>query len=67
MPGGFPSDISTTGYWVDRLFWLALWLTGIAFAIILGVLAYFLIRDRARPDRRAYYLHRYCICVIWGF
>ena len=57
MSWGFPSDISATGYWVDRLFWLALWLTGIAFAIVVGVLAYFLIRYRARPHRRAYYMH----------
>ncbi len=54
---GFPVDISTTGYRVDRLFWLALWLTGIAFALVVGALTYFLICYRARSDRRAYYTH----------
>ena len=54
---GFPPDISTTGYWVDRLFWLALWLIGIAFVIVIGVLAYFLIRYRAHPSRTASYTH----------
>jgi len=53
----FPLDISTTGYLVDRLFWLATGLTGVAFAAVVGALGYFLVRYRARPGRTAFYTH----------
>lgn len=53
----FPVDVSAHGYWVDRLFYLTLWLTGGAFVIVLGVMGYFLVRYRERPGRRAYYTH----------
>lgn len=53
----FPVDISAQGYWVDRLFYLTLWLTGGAFVIVLGVMGYFLIRYRERPGHTAYYTH----------
>ena len=58
MPSpGFPLDISTTGFEVDRLFWLAAWLTGVAFLAVIGALAWFLLRYRARPGHRSYYTH----------
>ena len=53
----FPPDISTTGYFVDRLFWLATGLTGVAFVAVVGALGYFLVRYRARPGRTAFYTH----------
>jgi len=54
---GFPVDISTTGHYVDGLFWLASGLTGVAFLAVVGALGYFLIRYRASATRRAYYTH----------
>ncbi|MBI3319935.1 MAG: cytochrome c oxidase subunit II [Candidatus Omnitrophica bacterium] len=54
---GFPVDISTTGHYVDGLFWLASGLTGVAFLAVIGALGYFLLRYRAHPARRAYYTH----------
>ena len=54
---GFPEDISVNGHWVDHLFWLATGLTAVAFALVLGVLVYFLVRYRARPGRLALYTH----------
>jgi cytochrome c oxidase subunit 2 len=53
----FPPDVSQTGVWVDRLFWLASTLTGIAVVAVIGALAYFLVRYRARPNRSAFYTH----------
>jgi len=67
--GVFPLDISTTGHVVDQLFWLAAGLTGVAFLLVVAALGYFLLRYRARPDRRAYYTHgdsRGAICVTSG-
>lgn len=58
MPlGAFPVDASATGFWIDRVFWLAFWLVVVAFAAVLAALAFFLLRYRARPGHRAYYTH----------
>ena len=53
----FPQDVSATGYVVDRLFWLALGLTGVACVAVVSALGYFLLRYRATPQRRAFYTH----------
>jgi len=53
----FPTDVSTTGSQVDRLFWLALRLTGVAFLLVAGILAWCLIFYRERPGQRATYTH----------
>lgn len=42
---------------IDRLFYLAFWLTGVCFLVIAGVLIYFLIKYRARKGHSAYYTH----------
>jgi cytochrome c oxidase subunit 2 len=53
----FPECISPTGVEVDRLFWLAMGLTGVAFLIVVAILGYCIFRYRARPGRRAFYTH----------
>ena len=55
--GVFPADISAQGHLADHLFYLATYLTGAAFAIVLGTLVYFLIRYRERPGHTAWYTH----------
>ena len=42
---------------MDRLFYLALTLTGVAFLLVALILGFCLIRYRHRPDRRAVYTH----------
>ena len=56
-PSWFPADISTTGQEVDRLFWLALGLTGTAFLLVVAILGVCLVRFRARPGFQARYTH----------
>jgi cytochrome c oxidase subunit 2 len=53
----FPQDVSRTGAWVDRLFWLAFGLTGVMGVVVILVLGYFLVRYRAHPQRKAFYTH----------
>ena len=53
----FPPDVSTAGFWVDRLFFIALSLTGMAFLWVVGILVWCLIRYRERPGHRAGYTH----------
>ena len=53
----FPQDVSATGYVVDRLFWLALGLTGVACVAVASALGYFLFRYRTAPHRKAFYTH----------
>ncbi|MFN0118471.1 MAG: cytochrome c oxidase subunit II [Elusimicrobiota bacterium] len=57
MSQHFPIDISTTGYLIDNLFWLATYLIAVAFTLVLIALFYFLIRYRSRPSHKAYYTH----------
>jgi cytochrome c oxidase subunit 2 len=61
----FPPDISTTGHLVDRLFWLATGLTGVAFLLVIAALGYFLLRYRARPGRKAFYTHGESRGALW--
>jgi cytochrome c oxidase subunit 2 len=54
---GFPEDISPSGYLVDQIFYWATYCTGIAFAVVVAALIYFMIRYRHRPGHRAHYTH----------
>jgi len=42
---------------IDWLYYLILWITGIAFVLVQALLIWFMIRYRARPGRRATYYH----------
>jgi len=53
----FPADISRYGWWVDRLFDIALNLTAVTFIIVVGILLFFLVRYRSRPGHKAHYTH----------
>ncbi len=53
---GFPQDISTTGHWIDSLFYLALGLTGVTFLIVGVLLVSFLILYRSRLGHKASYI-----------
>ncbi len=49
----FPADVSVNGHLIDALFWLATWLTGVTFLIVVAVLVSALLRFRSRPGHRA--------------
>lgn len=53
----FPRDVSTTGHYIDELFYRTLWGTGIAFALVVAILIYFIIRYRQGKNPKAYYTH----------
>lgn len=53
----FPEDASAVGHEVDKLFYLALGLTGVTFFLVVAILVIFLIRYRAKTERKAYYTH----------
>ncbi len=50
-------SVSTFGPDIDRLYYIILVITGIVFVLTEGLLIYFLVRYRKRPDRRAEYIH----------
>ena len=52
-----PSGASTHATDIDWLYYLILVITGLAFVIVEVALIVFLVKYRARPDRRAYYTH----------
>ena len=61
-----PEDVSSYGPAVDRLFYLILWITGVAFVLVQGTLVWFLIRYRRQPGRRAAYTHgNHLVEVVW--
>lgn len=51
----FPDDVSRSGFVVDNLFYLALFLTSAAFAAVLVLLLYFLVRYRGHAGHKAFY------------
>lgn len=53
----FPFDASAVGREVDNLFYLALSIISIAFVLVVGILAYFILRYRARAGNHGYYTH----------
>lgn len=52
-----PEGASTYAGDIDRLYYLILVITGIAFVIVEAALVWFAIRYRERPGRRAHYTH----------
>ena len=52
-----PEAVTTTAPEIDRLFYLVLAITGIAFCLVQGTLVWFLVRYRRVPGRRAAYTH----------
>jgi len=61
-----PEGISTYAPVIDRLFYVILAITGVAFLLVQGALLFFVIRYRRRPDRRAAYTHgNTMVEVVW--
>ncbi len=52
-----PENVSTYGGQIDGLFYLILWITGITFVVVEGILLFFLFRYRRREGRPARYTH----------
>jgi cytochrome c oxidase subunit 2 len=52
-----PSNASTFAGDIDFLYYLVLVITGIAFVVVEAGLVWFVIKYRARPDRKAHYTH----------
>lgn len=52
-----PEDVSLHGYQVDNLFYVILVVTGIIFVVVEALLVAFVWKYRARPGRKAVYLH----------
>jgi len=52
-----PHGSSTFVGEIDWLYYLILWITGIAFVLVEVLLVWFMIRYRARPGRKATYYH----------
>lgn len=52
-----PEGASTYAGDIDRLYYLILIITGIAFVVVEAALVWFAIKYRARPGRRAHYTH----------
>ena len=61
-----PDAVTTTAPEIDRLFYLVLWITGIAFVLVQVTLVGFLVLYRGRPGRRAGYTHGNTVIeIIW--
>ncbi|MBI4355619.1 MAG: cytochrome c oxidase subunit II [Candidatus Omnitrophica bacterium] len=61
-----PESASTVAPAIDRLFYIILWITGVIFFAVEGLLLFFLVRYRARPGRAAHYTHgNERIEIIW--
>jgi len=61
-----PEGVSSVAPAIDRLFYIILWITGVVFIAVEGVLLVFLVRYRQRPGRRAAYTHGNSLAeTIW--
>jgi len=61
-----PETASSYGPQVDRLFWIILGITGFFFFVVQGVLLWFVIAYRARPEGKAMYLHGNTLVeIVW--
>lgn len=57
MDWALPPNMSTQGVGIDRLFWIIVVITGIAFVLVEVGIVWFLIKYRRREGRRATYTH----------
>ncbi|MFQ5679695.1 MAG: cytochrome c oxidase subunit II [Gemmatimonadota bacterium] len=57
MDWSLPPNLSTQGVAIDRLFWIIVVITGIAFLLVEIGIVWFLIRYRRREGSRARYTH----------
>ena len=61
-----PESASTFAAPIDRLFWVILWITGFFFFLVQGALLLFVLVYRARPGKKASYVHgNTAVEVIW--
>ena len=61
-----PEGVTTTAPEIDRLFYLVLTVTGIAFCLVQATLVWFLVRYRRREGRRAAYTHGNTVVeIVW--
>ena len=61
-----PESFSTFGQDIDRLYYIVLWITAIAFVLTEAVLVYFLVRYRHKEGRKAHHFHgNYALEVVW--
>lgn len=61
-----PPAFSTFAPDIDRIYYVILVLTAIAFVIVEAGLIWFVIKYRARPDRKAYYTHGNATAeIVW--
>jgi cytochrome c oxidase subunit 2 len=62
----FPENNATYGKAVDDLFYLILWITGIAFVLTEGFLLYIILSFWAKPGRKALYTHgNHKLELVW--
>ena len=61
-----PESVTTTAPAIDALFYVVLWITGVAFLGVQGTLLWFVVRYRRRPGRPAAYTHgNRLVEIIW--
>ncbi len=57
MDWALPVNLSTHGVAIDRLFWIIVVITGIAFVLVEVGILWFVIKYRRRDGRKAFYTH----------
>lgn len=57
MDWSLPANLSTQGVEIDRLFWIIVVITGIAFVLVEVGILWFCFKYRRREGRRAFYTH----------
>jgi len=61
-----PESASTYAPDIDRIFWIILGITGFFFFLVQGALLLFVLLYRARPERKAAYLHGNTLVeIVW--
>jgi cytochrome c oxidase subunit 2 len=61
-----PESASVHGDWIDQLFWITLYITGVVFVVTQTLLFYFSYRYRTRPGRTAFfYPHNNKLEIAW--
>ncbi len=61
-----PEQVSTYAASIDDMFHLIMWITGIIFVIVEGILLFFLFKYRHREGRQAHYTHgNNRVEVVW--